>query len=1094
MKKTVLLLILIISSLTFTFAQVSTVPTIPTAASEVTINFDATGTGLDGYTGDVYAHTGVTVNGARWQNVIADWGVNTSKAKLTRTATNLYELVITPNVYTFYDVATSETISEFNFVFRSSDGSQQTVDLFVQIYEEGLNITFTEPLNGSAYNKNTSINIAAEASINADLELFVNGVSQETASNTNNISTSIFLTSTGNYTLKATATSGNATSETEISIYVKSPTQNQARPTGVSNGFNNNGDGTATFVLLAPNKNDVLLIGDFNDWTVNENYQLYKDGEYFWITLNNLNTDTEYAYQYLIDYEIKVADPYSEKILDPWTDQFISDSNYPNLKEYPINLTEGYVSTFKINEEHYTWQEENFTRPNQENLIIYELHVRDFTISDSFTEVISKLDYLEGLGINAIELMPINEFEGADSWGYNPALYFALDKAYGTKNAFKTLVDECHKRGIAVLADVVFNHSYGQSPLVQMYWNNVDNKPAADNPWYNTDHNFVDNPDAHWGSDFNHESPYTVSFFNEVLEYWMTEYKIDGFRFDFTKGFSNTIHTSSDPWGGNYDAKRIEILKNYANVVWNHNPSNKPYVIFEHLSNNDEETELANYGIMLWGNMNHSYNQNTMGYSSDSDISWISYKNRGWNTPNLIGYMESHDEERLMYKNLLFGNANSDYNVKNLTTALAREELAGMFLFTIPGPKMIWQFGELGYDKSINENGRVGRKPVLWEYENDVNRKHIYNTWSTLIELKKQLPVFNTADYNLNVGSLVKSITLKDDEMDVIIIGNFDIVEKDILVNFTKNGTWYEYFTGKTMEIPTTSNVITLTPGEYKLFATKRLLDPRGGTANDDSDGDRINDIADLCPNTKEGIQVDENGCPIFDLSVENFTIEVISETCPNKNNGQINITSKEDFNFTTTINNIPYSFSNELNVSDLPTGNYDFCIEVIGETYTQCYSITIEAGSVISGKTSVSSNKMEIVIEKGTAPYFVSINGIEMFETNSPSFSVDVKNADIVEVKTAVSCEGKISEKVELFDAIIAYPNPNFGVFEVSIPTDKNKVLVEIYNLNSQLISSKTYNVISKKLKINIENMPIGLYIAKVYLAEPKIIKIIKQ
>jgi len=1108
MKKTVLLFFLIISNITF--SQVSTVPTIPTALNEITIKFDATGTDLEDYTGDIYAHTGVitsnSTNNKDWKYVIAGWTENISKAKLTRdkSNSNVYTLVISPNVTTFYGVPTTETITNLAFVFRSSDTNKQTVDLFVKLYEEGLNITFTEPSNGSAYNKNTSVNITAEASISADLELFVNGVSKKTTTNTKNISTSILLTSTGTYTIKAVATSGSETSETEISIYVKSPTQNQTMPTGVSNGFNNNGDGTATFVLLAPDKNDVLLIGDFNNWTVNENYQLYKDGEYFWITLNSLDADKEYAYQYLIDYEIKVADPYSEKILDPWTDQYINEGNYPNLKEYPTNLTKGYVSTFKINEETYNWEVTDFTRPNQDNLVIYELHVRDFTISDSFNEVLTKLDYLEELGINAIELMPVNEFEGADSWGYNPALYFALDKAYGTKNAFKKLVDECHKRGIAVLSDVVFNHSYGQSPLVQMYWDSANNKPAANNPWYNTDHNFVANTDAHWGSDFNHESPYTISFFNEVLEYWMTEYKIDGFRFDFTKGFSNTIHNSSDPWGGKYDAKRIEILKNYADVVWNHSPSNKPYVIFEHLSDNLEETELANYGIMLWGNMNHSYNENTMGYEDTNpsdgiktDISWISYKNRGWNNPNLIGYMESHDEERLMYKNLQFGNSNGDYSVKNLNTALARQELAGMFLFTIPGPKMIWQFGELGYDISINENGRVGRKPIKWEYKDNVNRNQIYTTWATMIAFKTKYPeVFNTSDFTLNVGNLTKSVVLKHPNFDVVIIGNFDVTSKSIATNFSKTGTWFEYFTGEENIVSSTTQSITLNPGEYKLYTSKKILDPRGGTASDDSDKDGIADTIDLCPNTPFGQSVNTTGCPDFNIAATNFTIEAIGETCPDKNNGQISITATETYNYTVTIDGKKHNFSNTtpLLVTGLEPNTYDFCIEIVGETYKQCYSVTIEEGAIVSGKTTLNSKTAAIQITKGTAPFEVFVNNKLVFNTYAPEFMVPIKQGDVVSVKTAVICEGIYSKKIDLFEEIIAYPNPTQGAFEITLPTTKKEVIIEIYNVQSQLISSKAYPILYGKVQLNLENNPIGLYFAKVHLEDTKLLKIVKQ
>ncbi|NEW79809.1 MAG: alpha-amylase, partial [Gelidibacter sp.] len=696
MKKT--LLFIFLSCTNVLFSQVTTNPTLPTANNAVTITFNAVGTPLAGYNGDVYAHTGVTVNGVRWSNVIAEWSVNLAKAKLTRSTSNanLYTLLISPTVYAFYGVPTTSGITELNFVFRASTGAPQSADIFIPIYAAGLNIAFTNPANNSAFNLNSSITISAEASIAANLELFVDGVSIKTATSATTISTSYLLTAAGNHILKAFATNGAEVKETTINIFVKTPTVNATKPAGLKYGLNINPDNSVTFLLKAPLKNDVLLLGDFNTWTLNTTYQMKKDGEDFWLTIPGLNVNTEYAYQYFIDYSIKVADPYSEKILDPQNDQYISSANYPNLKAYPVNLTTGNVSTFKINQENYVWTTTNFTKPSQSNLIIYELLIRDFTASSSFNEAIAKLDYLASLGVNAIELMPLNEFEGNDSWGYNPALYMALDKAYGTKNDFKKFVDACHSRGIAVLADVVFNHSYGQSPLLQMYWDSATNKPAANNPWYNQQSNFS-NPDAQWGYDFNHESPYTKAFFKDVLTYWMTEYKIDGFRFDFTKGFSNTPYGTTS-WGSAYDTSRITILKNYADHVWSNNPSNKPYVIFEHLSDNSEETVLANYGIMLWGNMNNSYNQNTMGFPTDANINWISYKERGWNTPNVVGYMESHDEERLMYKNLQFGNSNATYNVKNLNTALSRQELAGMFFFTIPGPKMIWQFGELGYD------------------------------------------------------------------------------------------------------------------------------------------------------------------------------------------------------------------------------------------------------------------------------------------------------------------------------------------------------------------------------------------------------------
>ncbi|MDP2089384.1 MAG: alpha-amylase family glycosyl hydrolase [Flavobacteriaceae bacterium] len=1106
-----LILLLILCTVSLLNAQVTTTPTLPTTQDLITVTFNATGTPLEGYAGDVYAHTGVTVNGLRWQNVIGTWGNNLVQPKLTRTAANTYTLIISPNVYTYYSVQTTSTITELNFVFRASAGSPQTADIFTPIYPAGLNVSFTNPLQNSVFNLNQSVTITAESSANANLELFINGVSQQTAANTKTISKNYTFTTSGTHTLKVTANDGTSTKEQTISVYVKTPTQTAAKPIGLKYGINKNPDNSVTFLLKAPLKNDVLIMGDFSNWNLNSNYQLFKDGEDFWLTIPGLDTNTEYAYQYLVDYTVKIADPYSEKILDPWTDQYIKPGNYPNLKAYPTDLTAGYVSTFKINEETYTWNVSNFIRPAQNNLVIYELFFRDFTETDSFNEAITKLDYLKKLGVNAIELMPINEFEGADSWGYNPALYMALDKSYGTKNDFKKFVDACHQRGIAVLADVVFNHSYGQSPLLQMYWDSTLNKPAANNPWYNQNHNFVDNTNAQWGYDFNHESAYTKAFFKDVLSYWMTEYKIDGFRFDFTKGMTNTLYYGTDNWASAYDASRIVILKNYADHVWNHNTTNKPYVIFEHLSDNPEEKELADYGIMMWGNLNYSYAQNTMGFSSGADISWISHKTRGWNFPHVAGYMESHDEERLMYKNLTSGNATQSptYSVKELKTALARQELAGLFFLTIPGPKMIWQFGELGYDFSINRcedgttnnNCRLSRKPIKWDYFNDVNRKHIYSTWATLNAFRQQLAVFQTTDFTLNVSSLTKSIQLRHTSMDVVIIGNFDVVNKAINPQFTKTGTWYEYFTGEVKTVTNTTAAIDLKPGEYRLYATVKLADPFGGTAADDSDGDGVNDAIDLCPNTLLGTPVNSSGCPIFSLPSTNFRLEVTNPTCQGKNNGILKITTTENHSYIATVNGVDYPFTTTLTVSNLSPKTYPICIKIPAQNnYTQCFEFVVTNPPGLSGRTSFESigNKptANIIIESGTAPFTIEINGKSIFETYDTNINVTIKNGDLVEVKSSVSCEGKLSQQIDLLNEVTIYPNPTTDYVELFIPDyiGKSSAIVQLFNHNGKVVFSNEFSIINQHIKLPMKYLASGLYIIRVQLVKSLTFKVIKQ
>ncbi|MDT8418535.1 MAG: T9SS type A sorting domain-containing protein, partial [Lutibacter sp.] len=439
---------------------------------------------------------------------------------------------------------------------------------------------------------------------------------------------------------------------------------------------------------------------------------------------------------------------------------------------------------------------------------------------------------------------------------------------------------------------------------------------------------------------------------------------------------------------------------------------------------------------------------------------------------------------------------------------------AGMFFFTIPGPKMIWQFGELGYDFSINtcENGtvsndcRLSRKPIRWDYFDNANRKQIYNTWATLSAFKKQYPdVFNTTDFTLNVGTLTKSIVLRGTTTDVVIVGNFDITNKSITANFTKTGTWYEYFTGEEKTITNISTAITLNPGEYKLYSTVKLLDPRGGTAQDDSDGDGIADTIDLCPNTLTGTDVGNTGCPIFSLPANNFTVEVTSETCPNKNNGKISISAAETHNYIAEINGISTDgvtpiniadneFTNNLLLDSLEPGIYTICISVSGETYIQCFEIKVIAGEVILAEANVTSGKVAVEIKKGTAPYAVYVNGQETFRTNSPQFEVDVKNGDLLEVKTAKSCEGVFSKIIESLSEITAYPNPTQGAFEITVPTSQTEVVIQLYNINSQLISTKKYPVVYGKVQISLANKPTGVYIAKVLLTAPVTIKIIKQ
>jgi len=810
-----------------TKAQITTVPEFPNANSEITITFDSSqDSRLGTFTGELYAHTGVMIEGnADWQHVIGSWGDNTAQPQLTNNNDGTYTLVITPNITDFYSVTTGEVVTQIAAVFRSADGSQQSNDLFIDIYQEGLNVSFSSPTDNKMIAKNEELQVEIKSNISESLSLYLDGDLIENTTTEQEINTSIQSTVSGNHELVAVATSGSEEARETIHFYVREDVIVEDMPTGVIEGINYIDDNTVTLAMYAPKKDFAFVIGDFTNWEVDNAYQMKKDEDYFWITIDNLTAGQEYVFQYVIDGDVKIADPYADKVLDPWNDQYIDDSTYPGLIDYPSDKTTEIASVLQTGQTAFNWTDSQFTMPASDDLVIYELHVRDFVTTGNIKTVTDTLDYLDRLGVNVIELMPFNEFEGNDSWGYNPSFYFAPDKAYGTKEDYKTFINECHKRGIAVFMDMVLNHTYGQSPFLRMYFDGTN--PTADNPWYNENHNFA-NTDAHWGYDINHESEATQKLVDRINAYWMNEYHIDGFRFDFTKGFSNKSHpdSGSDVWGSDYDADRIRLLKRMADEIWKVNSD--AIVSFEHLSDNTEETELANYGIHLWGNANGNYNEATMGYNENnkSDLSWTSWKQRGWNAPRVVNYMESHDEERLMYKNLQYGNSSGDYDVTDLNTALSRIETAAAFFFTIPGPKMIWQFGELGYDFSIEENGRVGKKPIRWDYQDNANRKRLYDVFSALIKLKKEEIAFESDDFVLATSQALKRIEINHSDMNVRIIGNFDVIAGEINPNFSETGSWYDYFTGKKITVSNPTEKIALEPGEYHIYTNKQLTTP----------------------------------------------------------------------------------------------------------------------------------------------------------------------------------------------------------------------------------------------------------------------------
>ena len=850
MKRSLLFLAIISIANSVISQSITWTPTFGKDNDAVTITIDGTkgNQALNGFAGNVYIHTGVittaSTNAADWKYVKLGGTPNLfTTPQPTLLATSIggskWTFNITPDVRTFYGVPAGETILKISLLFRNADGTvvqrnSDGSDMYIPIYSTNLAARFTQPPYQPTFtpipetivkavgDNMTFTGIANQAS---NLKLTLNGTQIQTATSATTITANPALTLSGTNKAVIEATLGANTVKDSFSFFVAGGVTVAALPAGVREGINYNANNTeATLVLFAPNKARISIIGEFagSNWIESNTYQMNKtpDGNYWWKTITGLTSGTEYAYQYLVNGALKIADPYTEKTLDP-NDQFIAPATYPGLKPYPVGQS-GIVSVLQTNAPTYNWQVTNFARPNKKALVIYELLLRDFVATHDYATLKDTLGYLKKLGINTIELMPFNEFEGNESWGYNPSYFFAPDKYYGTKNALKAFIDAAHANGIAVVMDMVMNHVCGQSAQAMLYFNNATGKPTAENPWLNIDATHPFNV----CNDFNHLATPTKYLVDRAVEHWLTEYKLDGFRWDLSKGFVQNVGSSWE----NYNTERINIWKRIYDVM--QAKSAGSYCILEHLGNNDEEKELSNYGMMPWGKTTDPYNQFTMGFVNNSDFQGVIHSARGFANPFLVGYAESHDEERTNFKNLQFGNTSGTYAINTLQTALRREEMLAANLLTIPGPKMFWQFAELGYDLSINlcpngtnsNNCRTDKKPIRWDYFTDINRKRLYDIYASLNNLRNLKPnAFANGTIEWGLGGNFKWLKVTEGSLKICVISNMDVTQTTGSVTFQNAGTWYDYLMGGTITATGGNQSFTLAPGEYHVYIDQNI-------------------------------------------------------------------------------------------------------------------------------------------------------------------------------------------------------------------------------------------------------------------------------
>ena len=818
---------------------------------EVTVRFDASqGNGELAGASKVYMHHGVVTSsatGTDWNYVKGNWGQDDGIGEMTAVEgeKDIWEITFSPNIREYFNVPANENIYRITAVFRSADGNVKgTITPGTYVWGDVVGGDFFINLNVQEFV--TIINPSKpETFINDGDEIVIEAIA------TSNVSEMSLQIDDGNgYTEVAKITSGKEITYTytpvnTVKLGIKvigtindeiyeeekfhqivfiTETNEADLPVGVKPGINYNDEDNSkvTLVLEAPGKEYVYVVGDHSDWGVQEKYKMNRtpDGELFWIEIDNLTPLTDYVYQYWIDGEIKVGDPYADQVADPWNDKAIEPEVYSNLPQYQMT-DNGIATVFKTGQAAYEWNasENNWQKPDDAHLVIYELFVRDFLESHSYTDLIDTIAYLKNLGVDAIELMPVNEFEGNSSWGYNPNYYFAPDKYYGTKNELKRFIEVAHQNGLAVIMDMVLNHAYGSNAMLQMYWDKENGRPAANNPWFNAE--YVGQ--YQWGYDFNHESEYTQRFIDRINRYWIEEYHFDGYRFDFTKGFTNYAPGGSVD---GFDQSRIDILKRMADKIWEYDSSS--YVILEHWGTSSEENQLGDYGMKMWLNRSYDFVPAANGSTSGSFTRL--------DEPNHVVYYNSHDENRIAEHVLTEGLSEGTYHTSDTLVMFERVKQAAAFNFLQPGPKMMWQFDELGYDVNINYLGRLGKKPLPWGenglgyYENE-DRQKIRKTYAEILKLRKAIGPENLANastHHKNTGA-TRRLCYDTETIDLVLVGNFGLVPHTIDPNFTSEGTWYNYFTGEELEVSNVNQSINLNPGEWQVYTSEKLSEGHPG-------------------------------------------------------------------------------------------------------------------------------------------------------------------------------------------------------------------------------------------------------------------------
>ncbi|MEJ2646819.1 MAG: alpha-amylase family glycosyl hydrolase [Sedimentisphaerales bacterium] len=512
-------------------------------------------------------------------------------------------------------------------------------------------------------------------------------------------------------------------------------------------GAIDHGDGWVSFAIYAPDKQSVNLIGSFNNWDYRRTPLEQKQPGY-WMAAFQLDKGT-YQYQFLIDKELVICDPYAR-----WTAPGEKDSDQPK-------------AVIEVGKEPYKWEHDDWMRPELHDMIIYEMHIGDFTKEGTFAAATQKLDHLKDLGISGIQLMPICEVPPDDYWGYKPTYLMAPRHSYGSPDDFRRFVDAAHANDMAVILDMVIAHTGQEHPFNKMY-------PYENSPWYGQG---LGEQNQFGLPTFSYLKEPTNNFARDVEFHWLQAYHIDGYRYDYLAGIGADAHGKGLPnlmekvreiqpdayFIGECIPEDPDLVNNSGlSAVWH----TRCRIALQTLL---FEKDIEPYSPFRFAEAVSAFNPSTQGYSD---------------AMFMVNYAECHDDKRLM---LGLREAGFDED-----TAAKKHTLAAAILMTIPGEPMLYQGQECGHatEKSLQQN------KINWKKCDTNSGKYLLDHYRKMCKLRRSRSSIRSNNFNMaQVDEQKRCIVFQrmlGESDQVIVAANFSGQKQNLTIPLPQKGYWHE--------------------------------------------------------------------------------------------------------------------------------------------------------------------------------------------------------------------------------------------------------------------------------------------------------------